>query len=180
MMKTTTKTLWSSLSLLVACGLLSLTTSAAFAKTDAGESRLPTGCKPVGYKQSLKVLSLLPGEQGMVQSMYFIFNKLPQTVSLYEMRDKESEFTARLTHSINTNSWAVLAAGEPEIKFACALGDGKSAYGNIVDCAEAVTVCEYVNVKFGMNNKGNFWIVNSNTRNGAINEVVRYGIIPGV
>lgn len=179
MMKKITKTLCGSLSLLAIGSLLTLSAANA-AKPEANEGRLPTGCKPVGFKQSLKVLSLLPGEQGAVQSMYFIFNKLPQSVNLYEMRDKESEFTARLTHSINGNSWAVLAASEPEIKFACALGDGKSGYGKIVDCAETVTVCEYVNVKFGMNNKGNFWIVNSNTRNGAIHEVVRYGIIPGV
>lgn len=180
MMKIITKTLCGSLSLLAVSSLLTLAAGTAFAKSADVESRLPTGCKSVGFKHYLKALSLFPGDEGAKQSMYFIFNKLSQPVNLYEMRDKESEFTARLTHAVHANSWAVLAASEPEIKFACALGDGKSAYGKVVDCAEAVTVCEYVNVKFGLNNKGNFWIVNSNTRNGAINEVVRYGIIPGV
>ncbi|WP_415582891.1 endopeptidase IV [Legionella worsleiensis] len=143
-------------------------------------NKFPTGCTPVGFQQSLKVLSLYPGKEGALQSMYFFFNKLPQTVSLYQMRDKESEYSTRMNHSIKANSWAVLATGEREVKFICTLGDGKASYGKILDCADTIKVCEYVNVKFGLNNKGNFWIVNSNSRNGAVSEVVHYGIIPGV
>jgi len=153
---------------------------AATTATDKNENRLPIGCRPVGFEQSLKVLTLFPGKEGALQSMYFFYNKLPETISLYQMLDKESEHSTRFNHSIRGNSWAVLAIGEPKVKFICSLGDGKADYGKIVDCAQTVTVCEYVNVKFGLNNKGNFWIVDSNTRNGAVNEVVHYGIIPGV
>lgn len=144
------------------------------------DNRFPIGCKPVGFKQSLKVLTLYPGKEGALQSMYFFFNQLPQPISLYQMRDKDSEYSTRYNHTILGNSWATLATGEPLVKFICTLGDGKDSYGQIIDCADSVKVCEYVNVKFGLNNKGNFWIVNSNTRNGAVNEVVHYGIIPGV
>ncbi|MFI4918747.1 MAG: endopeptidase IV [Legionellales bacterium] len=149
-------------------------------KAKKDETRFPIGCKPVGYKQSLKVLSLFPGKEGALQSMYFFFNQLPETVSLYQMRDKDSELSTRYNHTIKGSSWAVLATGEPLVKFICSLGDGKAGYGKIVDCAESLKVCEYVHVKFGLNNKGNFWIVDSNTRNGAVSEVVHYGIIPGV
>lgn len=150
------------------------------AKIDKENSRFPIGCRPVGFKQSLRVLSLYPGKEGALQSMYFFYNQLPETVNLYQMRDLDSPYSMRFNHSIRGNSWAVLATGEPLLKYTCTLGDGKTSYGKIVDCAETIKVCEYVNVKFGLNNKGNFWIVNSNTRNGAVNEVVHYGIIPGV
>jgi hypothetical protein len=152
----------SSLSFLLACGLLcsplyaaikNKATSTTKAAADDKETRYPIGCKPVGYEESLKVLSLFPGKEGALQSMYFFYNKRPDTV---------------------------LAVGEPQVKFICSLGDGKKDYGQILDCAETIKVCEYVNVKFGLNNKGNYWIVESNTRNGAVNEVVHYGIIPGV
>ncbi|RUR19984.1 endopeptidase IV [Legionella sp. km535] len=143
-------------------------------------NKFPIGCTPVGFKQSLKVLSLYPGKEGALQSMYFFYNQLPQSVSLYQMRDKESEYSTRLNHTIKANSWAVLATGERELKYICTLGDGKTSYGKILDCADTIKVCEYVNVKFGLNNKGNFWIVDSNSRNGAVSEVVHYGIIPGV
>ncbi|MFI4963079.1 MAG: endopeptidase IV [Legionellales bacterium] len=154
--------------------------SAAEEKAKKEEGRFPIGCRPVGYKQSLKVLSLFPGKEGALQAMYFFYNQLPETVSLYQMRDKDSELSTRYNHTIKPKSWAVLATGEPLVKFLCSLGDGKSGYGRIVDCEQTLKVCEYVNVKFGLNNKGNFWIVDSNTRNGAVSEVVHYGIIPGV
>jgi hypothetical protein len=147
---------------------------------ESKDEKFPIGCRSVGYEESLKVLSLFPGKEGALQSMYFFYNKLPQTVSLYQMRDKDSEYSTRYNHSIRGRSWAVLAVGEPHVKFICSLGDGKKEYGQILDCADTIRVCEYVNVKFGLNNKGNYWIVESNTRNGAVNEVVHYGIIPGV
>lgn len=149
-------------------------------KEQKESARFPIGCRPVGFEQRLKVLSLFPGREGALQSMYFFYNQLPQAISLYQMRGEESEYTTRFNHTIRANSWAVLATGEPLVKFICTLGDGKDSYGKIVDCAEIVKVCEYVHVKFGLNNKGNFWIVESNSRNGAVNEVVHYGIIPGV
>jgi hypothetical protein len=144
------------------------------------ENRFPIGCQPVGFAQDLKVVSLFPGKEGALQSMYFFYNKRPETISLYQMRDKDSEYSTRYNHSIRANSWAVLAVGEPHVKFLCSQGDGKKEYGKILDCAETIKVCEYVHVKFGLNNKGNYWIVDSNSRNGAVNEVVHYGIIPGV
>lgn len=181
-----------SISLIILFGVLSAPIQAAHHKKDKGDTeqvdsvdnkdaaRFPIGCRPVGYKERLKIISLFPGKEGALQSMFFFFNKLPETVSLYQMRDKDSEYSTRYNHTIKGNSWAVLATGEPLVKFICTLGDGKASYGKIIDCAETVKICEYVHVKFGLNNKGNFWIVDSNTRNGAVSEVVHYGIIPGV
>lgn len=180
-----------SISLILLSGLLSHPIQAAQHKNNNNDddsqygdskdqTRNPIGCRDVGYKENLKVISLFPGKEGALQSMFFFFNKLPETVSLYQMREKDSEYSTRYNHSIRGNSWAVLATGEPLVKFICTLGDGKTSYGKIVDCAQSIKICEYVNVKFGLNNKGNFWIVDSNTRNGAVSEVVHYGIIPGV
>lgn len=183
-MKTITRKKISIISLLLFGGFLYSPLHAAVKKSAAtaavDETRYPIGCRPVGFSEHLKVLSLFPGKEGALQSMYFFYNKLPETVSLYQMRDKDSEYSTRYNHSIKGSSWAVLAVGEPQVKFICSLGDGKKEYGKILDCAETIKVCEYVNVKFGLNNKGNYWIVDSNTRNGAVNEVVHYGIIPGV
>jgi hypothetical protein len=178
-----------SISVLILSGLLGTMLHAANPKkiSDADElakkkdeNRFPIGCRPVGFEQSLKVVTLYPGKEGALQSMYFVYNKLSEPISLYQMRDKDSEYSLRMNHTVKGSSWAVLATGEPKVKFICALGDGKKEYGKIVDCGETVKICEYVNVKFGLNNKGNFWIVDSNTRNGAVSEVVHYGIIPGV
>lgn len=158
---------------------LSVFSASAFAEAEEKDNnKLPLGCRDTGYQFELKTLHLLPGKSGDRQSMYFLFNTLGQPVSLYQMRDEESSRSMYLNHAIHPRQWAVLSTSEKQVKFICTIPDKKSRYGKIVDCSESLTVCEYTNVRYGLNNRGNYWIVNSNTRNGALREVVRYGIIP--
>ena len=143
------------------------------------DNRNPLGCRDVGYQFELKTLHLLPQEAGVQQSMYFIFNQLNESVNLYQMREADGR-TLYLNHSINQKQWGVFSTGEKELKFICTVNDPKFHFGRVVDCAESIRVCEFTNVKYGMNNRGNFWLVNSYSRNAAILAVLHYGIIPAL
>lgn len=143
------------------------------------ESRNPIGCIDTGYEFDMETLHLLPHSAGANQSLYFLYNSLGKKVTLYQMRDEDSSRSMYLNHAINAGQWAVLSTTEKKMKYICAVDDPKSPYGRIVDCEQSLRICEYTKVKYGMNNRGNYWLVNSNTRNGAVAEVVRYGIIPG-
>lgn len=142
------------------------------------EQKPPLGCRDVGYSFHLKVLQFLSANAGERNSLYFIRNKKNEVVHLYQMRGEDSARSTYLNHSIRPNQWAVLSTCEKQLNYICTVNDKKSAYGRVVDCADALQVCEYARVKFGLNNRGNHWIVEGNTRNGAVREVVRYGIIP--
>lgn len=162
--------------LAIVCVLAAITNIGyAAEKTD---DKPPLGCRDVGYKFELKTLSLLPIDAGEQQSLYFIFNALPQSINLYQMLKDESTHSMYLNHVIRARQWAVLSTSEKELKYICTVDDAKRNYGKIVDCAASIKVCEYARVKYGMNNKGNYWLVNSNTSGGAVNEVLHYGIIP--
>ncbi|KTC87186.1 hypothetical protein [Legionella brunensis] len=177
-MKINTKTTLNSIALL---SFLCAGVNNVFAAKEAKEvedTRNPLGCYDTGYQYDLKTLHLYPGQSGERQSMYFLFNTLNQKVNLYQMRDEESSRSMYLNHSINARQWAVLSTSEKKVKYICTVPDGKEEYGKIVDCAESIRVCEYTNVRYGLNNRGNYWIVNSNTRGGAIYQVIHYGIIP--
>ena len=143
------------------------------------DNRNPLGCRDVGYQFELKTLHLLPQEAGVQQSMYFIFNQLTEPVNLYQMREADGR-TLYLNHSINQKQWGVFSTGEKELKFICTVNDRNFHFGRVVDCAESIRVCEFTNVKYGMNNRGNFWLVNSYSRNAAILAVLHYGIIPAL
>lgn len=147
-------------------------------KEDKNERINPLGCVDVGYKFALKTLNILPEEAGTRNSLYFILNKSSQAINLYQMRDDESTQIMFLNHAIDANRWAVLSTCEKEVNYICTVDDKKSKYGKIVDCADNLQVCEFARVRFGLNNRGNQWIVKGNTRSGAVREVVRYGIIP--
>lgn len=146
---------------------------------DDKDNRNPTGCRDMGYQFELKTLHLYPQKEGASQSLFFLFNKNDQAVNLYQMHDDESSRSLYLNHVISARQWAVLSTNEKQVKYICTVADPKSRYGKVVDCAENLRVCEFNNVRYGVNNRGNFWLVNSNTRNAAVRDVVRYGIIPG-
>lgn len=161
---------------LCSCVLLAEPVMAKSAAED--DSKNPLGCRDVGYEYYLKSLHLYPPKQGDTQSMYFIYNRLNTEVNLYQMRDEESSRSMYFNHTVHSKQWAVFSTTEKQVKFICAVSRSKEAYGHVVDCKDALKVCEYNNVKYGLNNKGNYWIVNSNTRGGAIRQVINYGIIP--
>lgn len=143
------------------------------------DNKSPIGCRDVGYKFELEALHLLPGEGGDIQSMYVLHNLLSQPVNLYQMRDEESSRSTFLNHIIGSREWGILSTNEKRVKFICTTPDKKSPYGRVVDCSQSIKVCEYTNVRYGLNNRGSFWLMNSSTKNGAVNAVVHYGIIPG-
>ncbi len=156
--------------------MLLAATCVAYA-VERSDDKPPLGCRDVGYQFELKTLNLLPEEAGERQSLYFIFNALPQSINLYQMRKDDSTRSLYLNHVIRSRQWAVLSTSEKELKYICTVDDAKLSYGKIVDCAESLKVCEYARVKYGMNNQGNYWVVGSNTSGGAVGEVNRYGII---
>jgi len=170
-------------------GLLSIATGMASAGTSAEQledefkdvTKSPLGCRDVGYQFNLSVLNILPEAEGDRQSLYFIFNRLNQPINLYQMLGSNSTRSTYLNHVIRPQQWAVLSTSEKEVKYICTIDkvtQSKSRYGKVVNCGESLKVCEYARVKFGLNNRGNYWVVNSNSRGGAVGEVVRYGIIP--
>jgi hypothetical protein len=145
------------------------------------DNRFPLGCRAMGYQHDLMVLKLQPEVSGVErQTMYFLFNDSTKPLNLFQVRNSETVYDVFMNHSINPKQWAVLSLSEPQVKFICTINDPKTKYGKIVDCAQTLKVCEFNRVVFGLNNRGNFWIVKNNTRNGALRDVVRYGIIPAV
>ncbi len=146
---------------------------------EAGDaSKSPLGCRDVGYQYQLNVVNLLPEAAGDRQSLYFLFNRTNKPLKLYQMRGEESTRSMYLNHVIRPQQWGVLATSEKEVKYICTTEDSKTRFGKIVNCADSIKVCEYARVKFGLNNRGNYWVVGSNSRGGAVGEVIRYGIIP--
>ena len=140
----------------------------------------PIGCRNEGYTFDLKTLKLEPRAAGASQSLYVILNKSNQAINLFQMRSEDSSRSMYLNHTVKGSQWAVLATNEPLVKYICSVTDGKSPYGKIVDCQNHLQVCEYTNVKYGLNNQGNYWLVNSNSKNDAVRAIVRYGIIPSL
>ncbi|MDP3704312.1 MAG: endopeptidase IV [Legionellaceae bacterium] len=158
---------------------LSLAESAeAYENQSKDPTKSPLGCKDVGYQFQLNVLNILPEVEGDRQSLYFIYNRLSTPINLFQMLKDDSTRSTYLNHVIRPQQWAVLSTSEKELKYICTIEGKKTRYGKVINCSESLKVCEYARVKFGLNNRGNYWVVNSTTRGSAVGDVVRYGIIP--
>ena len=155
--------------LMVMCGL-------AHADTER-EDKNPLGCRDLGYHFILKTLDLTPPEPEGIASLFFMFNKTSKPIQLSQMRPANDTEEMSINHIIPPQQWAVLAMDHQHVKYACRVSDGKSPYGQIVDCATSLQICDFARVKFGLNNRGNFWMVKGNSKNGALQEVTNYGVI---
>lgn len=154
--------------------LLGITYNVCYAEEK--EDINPIGCVNEGYTFKLKTVFL--SKEKHTQAMYFFYNLRDEPVSLYQMLKADSSRSLYINHTIEPHQWAVLSISEPRMRFICTIPNKQDDYGDVVDCATSIKVCQDVNVKFGLNNKGNFWLVGSNTKNGALRQVVNYGIIP--
>lgn len=149
----------------------------AVAEKAEKEDKSPLGCRNVGYQYSLKTLDIFPTQAGERQSLYFVYNELNKPIHLYQMRGKDNADRMSINHTIPPQRWAALSLDSTHVKYACTVDDAKTAYGQIVDCETGLKVCQFARVKYGMNNRGNFWMVSGNTKNGALHEVNNYGVI---
>ena len=119
-------------------------------------------------------------ESTLGQNLYFIYTRSSQPLRLNQMLGESSSRDTFMNHTIMPYQWSVLATNQAQMNFICSVYNNPMlyGYGKVVDCSDSLKICEYARVKFGMNNKGNYWLVNGTTRGSAVGNVVRYGIIP--
>ncbi len=162
--------------------MLLLTGVSAHAALIEDESKSPLGCRDQGYRFKLNVLQIIPDISPEIaadrQSLYFLFNKSDRPVSVYQMLKSDSTRSMPLNHAINPQRWSVLATNQKELNYICAVDVTPTSRGKIVSCADTLKVCEFARVKFGLNNRGNYWFSNSTTRGGGVRDALHYGIIP--
>ena len=160
----------------IACASISVSTYAGLPIFD--ESKSPLGCRDLGYKYNINVLEIEPEAEGDRQSLYFLYNRLNKPVNLYQKLGDNSVRSMPLNHVINGQQWSVLSTSQKQMKYICAVDETPTKHGNVVSCADTIKVCEYARVKYGLNNKGNYWFSSSTNRNRAVADVLHYGIIP--
>ena len=156
--------------------LLMLGASAVFSAPER-EDKNPLGCLDLGYQFTLKTLDLKPQTEEGNPSLYFMFNQTSNPIQLSQMRSATDTEEMSNNHVIPPQQWAVLATDHRFVKYACSVADVKAIYGQVVDCAQSLKVCNFVRVKYGLNNRGNFWMVSGANKNSALRAVTLYGVI---
>ena len=158
--------------------LLSLTValaSNAYARLKPLE--LPRGCHDDGYDYHHKALTLLPAKAGNNDSVYFVYNRSDSTINLYQLKAANEHMGLNINNKIRPYSWGVYSSDESLVRFACTKPSALYDHGKLVDCKSALKVCEYIHVKYGLNNRGNYWMSRSSSKNSALRRVNRIGVL---
>lgn len=156
--------------------LLSLGVEARGSGPD-GLDRLPNGCMNEGYSFKYNMVYLHPSEAGNYDSVYFFFNDSNESITLLQAKKVGKYHITELNNRIHARQWGVYSTDEDEVKFICTKRSAKFRHGDIVDCSKHLKICEFSDVLYGLNNRGNFWMVNSTTRNSAVRGAIRYGVL---
>ena len=170
---------WGLVYLVIIALMLSVFISDASARkqrTKKVDNSFPAGCRQVAHDFKLNVLTLYPPAAGQRHSMYFLHNTNSKTIKLHQQLP-DDENNVPMNESINANKWAVLSSDVKELKFICTEKVWRKPHGKIINCGDTLRVCEYTNVKYGLNNQGNYWAVSNISKRGAMRAVNRQGIL---
>lgn len=142
-----------------------------------GIDKLPRGCMNEGYSFKYNMAYLHPSQAGNYDSVYFFFNDSNRDITLLQAKKVGAYHVTELNNRIRAGQWGVYSTDEDEVRFICTTRSAKFRHGDIVDCEKHFKICEFSDVLYGLNNRGNFWMVNSTTRNSAVRGAIRYGVL---
>jgi len=138
----------------------------------------PTGCKQVGFGFSNGVLVLEPYHKNIEQKqvVYFIQNTSKQEILFSDQQDPDAPYIMHHNNTLKPDQWAVFAA-DKITRFICSNNNKIQTLQSIVDCENTIKVCEYANVKFALNNRGNYWAATNLSMSGAVTEIIHQGVL---
>lgn len=151
--------------------------ASAPAMAQKATDELPKGCHNEGYTFNNFALTLMPSKVGNNDSVYFIYNNSSATISLYQLKSAKENMGININNKIRPYDWGVYSSDEPLVRFACTIPSAEYEHGKLINCKGHLEVCEYTNAKYGVNNRGNYWMTRSSSRNDALRRVNQLGIL---
>ena len=143
-----------------------LITSAALAST------FPRGCEVSGFGFSKNFL--IVNEHGE-QSFYLIQNRSNQNITLEHYETQANVFMSpTLETKLSPLNWAAFASDVENLYFKCYTQEGDNKV--MVNCSDALDVCQYPRVKFALSNMGNYWVSTDKSQDQVIKEATKKGI----
>ena len=132
----------------------------------------PRGCEVSGYGFSKNYLVL--NDTGN-QRFYLIQNRSEKSIELEHVETNPNVFMSpKLETKLGVSRWAAFASDVSHLYFQCFIRQGEERV--VVNCGDALTVCEYPRVQFALSNKGNYWVSTDKNQQQVVQEATKKGI----
>lgn len=138
--------------------------------------KFPHGCRELGYEFKGPLLVLKPVSEETSQTLYLLHNSSHNKLVLELVHLPEQPFIPNFANEVHGDQWAALAMDRQIMQFRCQkmLGGGRT---QSVSCENTVEACQYTRAKFASNNRGNYWVENSNSKIGVVRTAITKGIL---
>jgi hypothetical protein len=165
--------------ILVVCGML-IGVSYAAPKPKKPKRVFPHGCKEVGIEFHGKDLMLKPENIEDPQTLYLFFNQTKNKVKMQYQSKEEALVSPEWRTLIKPRRWAAFAMNQTQMRFACYVVKGRKKRRKRVQvyCSDVLRTCHYPRAKFSLGNRGNYWVAENRSRNRAVRDAIRKGILP--
>ena len=149
-----------------------LTLSLLFTNATA-ETSFPHGCEVVGFGFNQNDLVL--NDTG-TQAFYMLQNRSDKQVELEHIETNPNIFMSpKLETKLDTQRWAAFASDIENMHFRCYTQENGDKL--LINCRDAMDVCQYPRVKFALSNMGNYWISTNKPQEQVIKDAVAKGIL---
>ncbi len=144
----------------------------SLANVATGADSFPRGCEVSGYGFSKNYLIL--NERGE-QSFFLIQNRSNKQIELEHYETNPDIFMSpKLESKLSPMRWAAFASDVKGVYFKCSVQEGDQKI--MVDCREALDVCQYPRVKFALSNMGTYWVSTDKEQPQVIKDATAKGI----
>ena len=133
---------------------------------------LPRGCEVSGFGFNENYLILNDQDK---QSFFLIQNHSNKPINLEAVEIKEVFMSPKLHVIIDPGLWAAFASDIANQHFKCFTTETETS--TIVNCHDALQVCQYPRVKFALSNMGNYWVSSNKEQGQVIHDAVTKGIL---
>ncbi|MDP3705792.1 MAG: enhanced entry protein EnhB [Legionellaceae bacterium] len=138
----------------------------------SAENVFPRGCEVVGFGFSKNFLIL--NEHGD-QTLYLIQNHSQEQIELVHYETQKDVFMSpKLESKLAPGHWSAFASDVENLYFQCYVQNSDER--GIVNCSEALDVCQYPRVKFALSNMGNYWVSTDKPQAQVIKDATAKGI----
>ncbi len=139
----------------------------------AATSTFPRGCEVTGYGFNQNYVML--NEAGQ-QTFFLIQNRSDKVIELEHYETRTDVFMSpKLESKMSPGSWSAFASDVQNLYFKCYTYNGKERM--LVNCRDALDVCQYPRVKFALSNMGNYWVSTDKNQAQVIKDAVTKGIL---
>ncbi|MGD9152794.1 MAG: enhanced entry protein [Gammaproteobacteria bacterium] len=163
--------------LVIIFGLLTFNLTLANNQRVKQKLRFPVGCKPTGYKFDFYNVVFKPSALRYSQTVYFIRNVSGRPVYMLQVHDGSEPYIIYMNGLIVPNKWSVLSVSEDQVKYICTNYTKANRNHRVINCQNALNICEFSRSRFGTNHRGTYWLTMNQSREAAVRITRFHGIL---